>query len=434
MGEAGDIIRAARKKKASWEETGEMAKKVIAKRPKDVKLPSTTRKKTVPALTPEQNKPKTSADVIGAIEQPEGEKSTFQKVKERLDIKGSAEKKLGMEIKGGAGSIGLVGGMGGKAAKGIGSGFGKNGAWIPAKTLKAMQKAKTGTGELTKVKGVVSTTQTNSKVSKLIKSVWDKALTKTTEVTTTNPITGKVSVQIVKSKGMLKPLAIVGGSLAAIGYAAEKMFGGKNFGNFLGQEEASQAAGMAVWMAQSSDNYDQYLAARALQNQALNDTTGSDLFPFKNVADGIDKYIDITKEAGKVADEIMKDRQIAEDNGESYEETEARIRANQELSEMALRDDWARRAKKAQEEESKFRQKERDAKNADEKRQAKEIADMWTKYGKEKAEREREETEWLANYWTNYNIMKEEAEVTSSGSGKSSFSDNSKSNLNFGLL
>jgi len=318
----------------------------------------------------------------------------------------------------------------------IGSGFGAAGKWISAKKLKSglatpIGKLTTKTDDALDAAGMI---QTNAKTSGIIRNIWNKLLTKQSTVSYTNPTTGVITTSSTSETSMMKPLAIVGATIYAAGWLSEKMLGGKNFANFLGKEEAAQGAGMAVYIAQQSDNYDQYLAARELQKAALADAKGSDLMPYKNVADGIDKYTEVTLAAGEIMDKIMLDKQTAEANGEGYEETEARIRANKELGEIAMRDDYERRAKEREarkrELEIKAREEDIAAYNADaEKDRAAELKqiqkqiDMYNKDAEEDRKKEEEDRIAMGEYWLAYDKLKQKMA-----------DDSRPSNLNFGIL
>ena len=157
-------------------------------------------------------------------------------------------------------------------------------------------------------KGTKAVVQTNTKTRGLFGNILSKLMTSTNTITTTSA-KGLTATRVVQTSGLGKPLVIAGATLGALAYIAEKTYGGKNFAGFLGKEEASQAAGIAVWMAQASDNDEAYWESRDLQNEILDKVDGtSSLMPFKNVADGIKDYADAAKKAGAIMDKIMIDK------------------------------------------------------------------------------------------------------------------------------
>lgn len=111
------------------------------------------------------------------------------------------------------------------------------------------------------------------------------------------------------SKNVIKGGVVAGGVLATMTWIAEKTIGGQNFGKFLGNEEASQAAGIVVGIAAHSGTYQDYLDARKIQNDTLNVDVGT--IPYKNVAEGLQAYKDASQKAGALMDKIMADQEQA---------------------------------------------------------------------------------------------------------------------------
>lgn len=252
---------------------------------------------------------------------------------------------------------------------------------------------------------------TNTKKIGLIKSVLNKVFTTKKTVTYVNQLKGTTSVVDITTASMVKPLAIVGTTLLAVGWLLEKSLGGKNIGRFVGEEEAAQAAGMAVWMAQSADDYDTYLAARALQEEALNPENRDNLksyVPYANFADGLDNYANITLAAGKIMDKIMYDKET----GESDEDKWARINQEKLDSEQASIDYY-------NEERKKLVQWELDAKAE----QRDDDATFWAAEAEKQRILEEEDRQAIADFWLNYKKMTVLLQDV-----------NRPSNLKFGLL
>ena len=290
------------------------------------------------------------------------------------------------------------------------------GGAIGAGFSKAFSGIGTPVGKLTTgIDDAISIVQTNTKTRGLIGQMVSKIFTTTTTQVVTNPATGKISTRIISSSGGTKPLMIAGATIAVLAWVAEKALGGKNFGDFMGKEEASQAAGIAAWMAQSSDNYEAYAEASALRDEILDPAKVNefgDYFPYKNVADGINDYADAARKAGAIMDKVMADRQAAEESGMSLaDQLKERDREKLALEKEAI-DYW-------HEQDQIRSERLRVAEHQNRKNEA----DFWRSERARAAKLREEELEAQALFWLEY------------AKARQALSDNSRpSKLNFGII
>lgn len=304
---------------------------------------------------------------------------------------------------------------------GIGKKVGQKALWTSANIVEA------NIGKLALKGGLAKAYQSNTKTARLIKNWLAKKLFTTTKtVTSTNPATGKVTSTIISSVGGTKPLVIAGVVIGSLAWVVEKSLGGKNFAGFLGKEEAAQAAGLAIWMAQGADDYDAYWAAREIQKDLLDPGKMNELssyIPYKNVADGIVDYAEAALAAGEIMDQIMLDKQTAEEKGESGPEYWKRVNKQNDDREKALIDYYNEERKKQFDYEQAAYKASRKAQRAADKKFYREQARYWARQRDLEREKEVEDRQALAEFWLNYRKMVARMN-----------DDNRPSNLKFGLL
>lgn len=282
----------------------------------------------------------------------------------------------------------------------------------------------TPTGTLTKVNGVVSNVQSNSKTGRLIKDTLQKAvdllLTSKKVVTTTNPLTGVVTTAIISSRSFTKPLAIAAIVIGGAVWLADKSIGGKNFGNFLRQEGAAPING-AIITAQRSGTYEDLLEALAMRDEmtALIRENNDDMTPYTNVADGLLDFADITDGATDLIRRIETDKELARLNGEDPDSPEywAKKRIQEIEDEQSSRNDFDARARIL----VKFRE---DAKAAGDLVSAK----LWADEAAKQRVLELKQQKEIVALWAEYRRVASQISQTSSSSFEA------PSRLNFGLI
>lgn len=304
------------------------------------------------------------------------------------------------------------------------SGLGAIGLINPAKVIGGLEAILKTTTKLpiTSAIKVGKAGAINTKTGGIVKRFIDKIFTTSKTITTVNPVTGKSSTIISTSKSAAKPLAIAGVTTLALAWIVEKSLGGKVFGQFLGKEEAAQAVGIAVWMAQSADDYEGYLAAREIQKDILSPQNVSklgELIPYKNVLDGINTYAEAALAAGLITDKIMADKELGEPDDEKW----ARIRQEQAAQDKAATDYYNAERKKMFDWEQEARAAARAATRAEDKKQMEANAKFWAREADKQRQKEAEDRQAIADFWLEYRKMLQE------------IADNNRpSNLNFGLL
>ena len=345
-----------------------------------------------------------------------------------VDPEGNVRIMEGEEIKTPA-VVGL--GSAGAAAKGVAS-AGKNvltnAYWkgqnavaaqlrAGANLQKAADKIVVGAGQVISKKGVVSTVQSNSKVRSTIAEIFKKVFTSTTTQLSTNPATGKVTTKIIQSSGGVKPILAVMATIGTIAYIAEKTFGGRVFGKFIGQEEAGQGAGMAVWVAQqagaTTGDYENYFAARELQIETLTQASSvGEYMPFKYSADQINRFANITLRSGNIMDKAVHDKMEYEQNATSMVD-EWRLR-DQEQSDMY---------KQSQLDNFEMQKQLIELREASKRRGDRASARMWAQFAEDKRIAEAAEREEIRLFWEDYWKMKQAL-----------YENSAPSKLNFGIV
>ena len=201
--------------------------------------------------------------------------------------------------------------------------------------------------------------------------------------------------------------------LGMAAYIAQATFGGKNFKEFLGIEEANQGAGVIKNAALRDDNFDAYWEMRSIEDETLDriDESGG-LMPLKNVADGVTNYVNTTRRTAAVMDDVVRDRQEAIANGLDFvgqalalaEKKDAMYRESQDYNFqlqqqlITLREDSRRRGDRAS-------------------------ARLWAKHAEEQRELEAADREAIRLYWIQYWEMKLQMQ-----------DENRPSKLNFGIV
>ena len=262
--------------------------------------------------------------------------------------------------------------------------------------------------------GTVAPVQTTVKQAGIIKKLLTKIITNKKTITVTNSA-GEVSEQVITSTGWKAPLAVVGITIAAAGWVIEKSIGGQNFGKFIGVEESSQAAGIAVSTAMYAGDEENYYKARALQKDILSNESINEIgkMPYKNVADSLNNYARDVLAAGEIMDDVMANKFA---NGEANTtEFWAQYAEDKYTSERALIELQDMKIKAGEDRAVEARDED---------------AEFWREYREEAEKSAREETEWQGNYWLNYKKMALALEKEAQKAREES----TPSSLNFGLL
>ena len=192
--------------------------------------------------------------------------------------------------------------------------------------------------------------------------------------------------------------------------------GGKVFGSFVGMEEANQAASLPAWEAYRAGDWEAYDIAASARDEVIQNKTFwggiSDLIPFKNSIDGLNKYREAAQTGGKVMDKLAENKRIKEENGESDRDYWDRVREEEIAADKASVDYYNEQKKLMVEWE---REAARNARNED--------AAFWRKEQERTRELEAKERKAIADFWTAYRKLEQKAQE-----------ERRPSNLNFGLF
>lgn len=224
------------------------------------------------------------------------------------------------------------------------------------------------------------------------------------------------------------------GTIATLAYIAKETLGGRNQGNFLGSEEASQTPITAKLMAERYGTFKDRQEARDLVKEALDFDAGK--IPFLNVAAGLEKYQDIARRAIAIEERIDADREAGLPEEATKEETAAfwfdynvRIQ-DMKLEKARLAEEQYNASKLLGEQQLlKARAAYQDAERAADRKAAQETAAFWLDYQRELARIKEEERIKEAEFWALYKKMT----VSAQAQGSSSW-DYGKSGLGFGLM
>lgn len=215
-------------------------------------------------------------------------------------------------------------------------------------------------------------------------------------------------------------------------------YGGKNFGEFIGMEEAAQTVGFSTGQALKYDDFDAYDAGAAARDEVLKDEgfweTVASYIPFLNVARELEKYRESAIKSGEIMDKLAEDRRIQIETGESDREYfEKRDREKQEqfkanleatLENQRINREETAAAEKAQAALIRKGQKENLAeKEKTELRIARETVKYWEDKSKRDIKRAEEERIATAEFWLEYYKQLDKIKQ-----------DRTPSNLNFGLI
>ena len=182
-------------------------------------------------------------------------------------------------------------------------------------------------------------------------------------------------------------------------FIAEKILtltlGGKNFGEFVGMEEASQTVNIAGRDALMNGDFEGYQIAADARDEVLREPTFwenlKSYIPFVNMEQKLDDYREAAITAGAVYDKIAEDKRVAAETGETEADTWARAKDEQAIQEKALIDyyneqrkllvQWEREASKdARNDDAKFWADQRDAEREKEEADRIAIAKFWEEY------------------------------------------------------
>ena len=210
------------------------------------------------------------------------------------------------------------------------------------------------------------------------------------------------------------------GALGLAAWIAEKIlkltYEGKNFGQFLGQEEAAQAINIAAATAYYAGNEEAYNLAKEARDEILaNDEywdSISSLTPIENVATGLDRFRDTAIVAGEVMDKVAADKFAAIESGETEVEQWQRAQADRAAMEKANIEFFNEQRLIT---EAQLRAANEEQRNKD--------AIFWRGERDKQRKQELENAKAIADFWLQYQKMKQKL-----------IEDNRPSNLNFGLI
>lgn len=230
--------------------------------------------------------------------------------------------------------------------------------------------------------------------------------------TYTKGIQKVIVVNAAKSTGW----KIAGAATAAIligEKALELTLGGRNFGNFIGMEEASQTIDIARREAYQAGDWESYdeLSAQKKEVMQSNDFWDA-ITPWKNVAIGLNKYRSASLSADAVWDKLAADRRTQIETGETEPEYRERI-AQEENNQYQENIDYYNEQRKLMIQYE--RQAQIEARNAD--------AAFWRAEHERQRELEEADRKAIAEFWEAYKkqIAKTQEESR-------------PSKLNFGLI
>lgn len=223
----------------------------------------------------------------------------------------------------------------------------------------------------------------------------------------------------------------VTGVVAALTFVAKETLGGKNFGNFLGSEEASQTTIGAKAMAERYGTLADRQEARALAKEALDFDAG--IIPIANVAAGVAKYQSIARRAIEIEERIdayreanLPEEATAEDTAKFWTDYHVAIEANKTAEEKTRVDYFNAEKLRIEQEILKARSDYNRAEDSASRRLAQETAEFWLNYQREKARLEEEERIKTAQFWADYKKQVQQTQASSWDSGSS--------RLGFGLM
>lgn len=204
--------------------------------------------------------------------------------------------------------------------------------------------------------------------------------------------------------------------LVVVNKILEKTLGGKNFGEFVGVEEAVQTISYPTTLAYQASDWESYELGKEARDELLAEPEFWDkvksYIPFVNLGVKLDDYREAAITAGTILDKLAEDKREAEVNGTSEADKWAKARQEE-------RDD-DRQAVLFYNEQRKLqlqweREAERDQRNED--------ARFWRKEREAQAEKEAEDRKAIADFWEAYRKQAQKLR-----------DDSRPSNLNFGLI
>ena len=227
------------------------------------------------------------------------------------------------------------------------------------------------------------------------------------------------------------------GTIAALTLVVQQSLGGKNFGNFIGKEEASQLTIGARMAAEKYGNFEDRQEARDLTREAMNFDAGS--IPIKNVAEGLEKYQSIGLRALEIEERIDRAR-TAEIGEEPTDEERSAFWINHhretlalESAEMQARTERFNSERIAAETEiirlkeessDRFNASRLETTKADLRLQRKAIeqqAAFWLEYKRKTIELETQQMEEQRAFWLDYRKMTLQMQAQESGGSRLGF-------------
>ena len=212
---------------------------------------------------------------------------------------------------------------------------------------------------------------------------------------------------------------VVGASGLALAVGSkliELSFGGRNFGSFIGMEEATQTLDFAKSNAFKQGDWESYNMANEARTEVLKEDSFWDnlktYIPYKNVGDSLDTYRKAALTAGTVFDKLAENKRLQEETGMSDADVWAKNNEEKAAQEKANIDYY-------NEERKKMLQWEREA--AIEARD--QDAAFWAEQSAKQRELEEADRKAIAAFWEAY--RKQAAKQAD---------DNRPSKLNFGLI
>ncbi len=249
-------------------------------------------------------------------------------------------------------------------------------------------------GKISKTGDIVNKFQKNVKSAGLIKSLSTKIINSAT----------------------WKGLATATLGLVIIDKILERTLGGKNFGEFVGMEEAIQTVSYPTTLAYQAGDWESYELGKEARDELLQDdsfwATVKSYIPFVNLGSKLEDFRKAAITGGVIMDKLAEDKRIQEETGETDDEKWARVKAEQADQDKIAVDYYNEQRKLMVEWE---REAEVDARNAD--------AKFWRKEREAQMKKEEEDRKAIADFWEAYRKQLQKLNE-----------DSRPSNLNFGLI
>jgi hypothetical protein len=224
-----------------------------------------------------------------------------------------------------------------------------------------------------------------------------------------------------------KTIAAAGIGILIVDKVLQLTLGGKNFGEFVGVEEASQTANIAARDAYISGNLKAYDAAAAARDEVLQNKTFWEnivsYVPYANLGTKLEDYRKAAVTNAAVYDQLAEDKRIQQTNNESTDDYWKRINEQETQQYKENVDYHTQAAKDLALYENKLIQAGQAAKRAEDKKYYIEQARFFAEQQDLERKKEEEDRMAISKFWIEYRKQMQEIQESSS-----------PSHLTFGLL